>query len=223
MQFQVLDIKDQCVGLYIDGELHYKNVPAGFHRTWNYANFLKDLDIEYASLYCGGKTLDEVCPDSLRDNWEPTYEKLKAFYRALTEARVDLNENCFYDLVPENFIKDFCEIKDKITTYVFDKYEKPKNYDFLIDLQEIISDIKVKPLNLNFSNFKLKHKNWHYKLTKSRPYVDYNMFGTKTGRLTTKKLSFPILTMPKEYRNIIEPTNNWFLELDFNSAEIRTL
>jgi len=229
LQFQVLDIKDQCVGVYVGGDLRYDKLCLdGLHRTWGYANFLRDLDIEYASLYCGGKTLEEVCPDPLRDEWEPALNKLKAFYRALTEARIDLNENCFYDLVPENFIKDFCEIKDKITTHVFETYERPANYDFLMNLQEIISDIKVRSLQLNFSNFRnrvfqLQHKNWHEKLRSGRPYIDYNIFGTKTGRLTTKKFSFPILTMPKEYRQIVEPTNDWFLELDFNSAEIRTL
>lgn len=228
MQFQALDIKGQCIGVYIEGELHYEKLPDELTHTWGYASFLKERPVEYASLYCTGRSLDEVCPDVYRDQWEPVQARLNAFYRALREAKVDLQENCFYDLVPENFLKDFCEVKDKITQHVFATYEKPHNYDFLLNVQKIIADLKSRPLALNFNQiksrlFQFKTKKWHQKLKGVAPFVDYNLFGTKTGRLTTKKNSFPILTMPKEYRNIVEPTNDWFLELDFNSAELRTL
>jgi len=197
-------------------------------RTWNYANFLEDRSIEYAALYCGGKSLGDVCPDSIKDTWDDVYGRMLAFYRAIHEARVDLNENCFYDLVPESFLRDFCEIKNKITEHVFENYEKPPNYDLLLEVQKILSEIQVRPLNLEFSALRsklhqYKTRNWHEKIKKADPYISYNLFGTKTGRLTTKRGSFPALTMPKEYRGIVRPTNEWFLELDFNSAEIRTL
>ena len=49
------------------------------------------------------------------------------------------------------------------------------------------------------------------------------MFGTVTGRLTTHKGSFPILTLKKEYRQIVKPTKDLFISLDYNGAEVRTL
>ena len=228
MYFQALDIKNECVGVYIDGQLQYSEIPENLTKTWSYANFLEDRDIEYASLYCLGKSLTEVCPPSLEDDWLETSDRLKSFYRALLEAKVDLNENCFYDLVPENFLRDYCEIKNKITKHVFENYERPSNYSFLLAVEKILSEIRARKLNVNFDNIKsrlyqFKTRNWKDKLSKSKPYIDYNLFGTKTGRLTTKKNSFPILTMAKEYRQVIEPNNDWFLELDFNSAELRTL
>ena len=42
-----------------------------------------------------------------------------------------LNENCFFELVPQQFLLEFCDIKNKITEHVLKNYEKPKNYDFL--------------------------------------------------------------------------------------------
>ena len=47
------------------------------------------------------------------------------------------------------------------------------------------------------------------------------MYGTRTGRLTASQ--FPILTMHKSYRKILKPNNCWFLEMDYNAAELRVM
>lgn len=54
-------------------------------------------------------------------------------------------------------------------------------------------------------------------------FIDYDIFGTVTGRLTTKQNSFPILTINKEIRQIVKPKNDLFVALDYNGAEVRTL
>ena len=46
---------------------------------------------------------------------------------------------------------------------------------------------------------------------KYQPYCKYSIFGTKTGRLINIPGSFPILTMDKDFRKIVEPTNDWFV------------
>ena len=61
------------------------------------------------------------------------------------------------------------------------------------------------------------------RLMKMRSNVTYNLFGTVTGRLTTIQSSFPILTMKRELRSLIKPHNDWFLSLDYNGADVRTL
>ena len=53
-------------------------------------------------------------------------------------------------------------------------------------------------------------------------YIDYNLFGTVTGRLTTRPGSFPILTLKKEFRKLLKPNNDLFVALDYNGAEVRT-
>ena len=41
--------------------------------------------------------------------------------------------------------------------------------------------------------------------------------------MTTKKNSFPILNLKTELKKHVRPTNDVFLELDFNAAEVRTM
>ena len=129
MLFQTLDDKKECVGIYCDGELSFDNeLPVDLEKTWSYSAFLKDMDVEYAKLYCEGKTLDNVCPEHLRDRWEAVSNKLKAFIKSFGTSRVSLNESCFFDLVPKKFLLEFCYTKDLICQHVFENYEKPPNY-----------------------------------------------------------------------------------------------
>jgi len=229
--FQTLDSKLQCVGVYNNGTLLFgenglENVGEG-SKTWSYASYLEGTGVEYAHFICGSD-LDSVCPDHLRGDWDYVNKKFQAFLRSLITAKVSLDDNCFFDLVPEKFLMDYCYVKDQICQYVFENYEKPDNYDHLVQSAALLHEIGSQKLNLRWSNVRnLMHKkdirDQVNRLKKVNPYCRYNLFGTKTGRLTTRKSSFPILTMKKELRTIIEPTNDFFVSLDFNGAELRTL
>ena len=197
-------------------------------KTWRYYPFLKNGHFEYANLYCHGKTLAEACPDHLKNEWNYKSGRLKAFYRSCVGARIDLKEHCFYELLPQKVLIDYLELKNKISSHVFDTYKKPLNYDFLLGLTTVVEDIKEKKLNIDPSALKsrlaeYKVRQFYKKICKTPPQISYNIFGTKTGRLTTPKGGFPILTMDKSYRSIIKPQNDFFVELDFNAAELRTL
>ena len=228
MIFQTLDDKKQCVAIYSEGELRQDGDVDGLTKTWGYAAYLGNYDIEYASLYCLGDDLGKVCPEHLREDWHNINQKLKAFFTAFRTARVDLSEICFYDLVQERFLTEFCDIKNSITEHVLQTYERPPNYDFLCDLTKVLHEIRYQEININVRNLddilaQGKTRRFLKKLKDIHPYVCYDIAGTKTGRLTTIKNSFPILTLDKDLRAAIEPHNDFFLELDFNAAELRTL
>ena len=227
MIFQTLDNKEECVGVYCSGKLHFQNIPDHLTQTWNYSGFLRDRkNIEYAFLYAQ-KPLRDACPRHLTQEWETVHGRLKAFLRAFTAAKIDLTENCFFDLVNERFLREYCDTKNKITEYVFENYHKPENYDFLVDLTKVLHDIKhrkvlIDPWALRDIMHEKRARTFARKLGHISRSCDYNIFGTKTGRLTTKKNSFPILTMDKKFRKVVIPSNDWLVSLDFNGAELRT-
>jgi len=225
--FQTLDDKQNCIALYKDETLSKGLLPEGLSHTWTTAQYLEGLPIEYAYLYCQ-KSLSDACPPDFRGHYSEAISLLRAFMISTDQAKIDLNNHCFYDLIPEHFLIKFCEMKNKISEYVFDNYPRPKNYDFLRDLLFIAQEISYRKLNLDFSktsqdctNFAIRNKLKSIRATD--PYVRYNIFGSKTGRVTSWPNSFPILTMNKEFRKIISPNNDKFVELDFNAFELRTL
>ena len=231
MLFQTLDSKQECVRVYKDGALLFDEIGelhdfAGTH-TWSYAAYLEGRDIEYASLYCG-VSLDRVCPEHLRNDWDYVNERLQAYMRSIIEAKISLDDVCFYDMVPERFLADYCYMKDQICNFVFENYPKPKNYDHLLATARLAHKISQQKVNLSWSSMRRQmHKKaireQVKKLKRVSPYCKYNIFGTKTGRLTPRKNSFPILTLSKEMRKVIQPTNDYFVSFDFNGAELRTL
>tara|TARA_B100000287_G_scaffold385723_1_gene393087 strand:+ start:1617 stop:2798 length:1182 start_codon:yes stop_codon:yes gene_type:complete len=228
MLFQTLDDKKECVGVYANGELQFDELPIGISKTWSYSNFLSGADIDYASIYCLGRSLDDVCPAHLLDDWIRVSERLKSFIRANNLAKVSLVDNCFFDLTPERFLKEYCEIKNQICEWVFEKYERPENYDHLCSVQEVLSDIQFRKINFDpkpLQNYwgENKAKLLTKKFSGTDVYCKYNLFGSVTGRLTLDRNSLPILNMKKEYRAAIKPNNDFFIELDYNAAEARVV
>ena len=231
MIFQTLDTKKECVGVYLDGDITYDldNIDfSNLKTTWEYSSFLEDKEVEYANLFCGGMTLQDACPDELKERWGHIVERLKAFLISFGEAKLNLNEVCFFDLVPERFLKEYCDMKTLITKDVLERCDKPNNYDFLVDLTKLVSSIESQPLNIDLSCVTNQMTSYRVrefvkKIRSKTQYIKYNVFGTVTGRLTTKKTSFPILTFPKDMRSVLKPNNDFFVELDFNAAELRTM
>lgn len=227
MTFLSLDDKEECVGYYSDGKLIFNENPnPSDNRTWKYSGHHHNDNMLYANLFCSGKDYNEICPEHLKDNWDALNLTAKAYVRSFLEAKVSLKQNCFYDLVPKKFLIDYCDIKCQIANYVFDNYEKPGNYEFLVDLEKLLYQIRHTKLNLNFEELKDKQhdqkvRDFIQKFSNKENHIVYNQFSSKTGRLTTEENSFPILNLNKQYRGILHPKNDFLLELDYNAAEVR--
>ena len=226
MIFQTFDDKKECIAIYANDKLYLKNIPKKITQTWDYSEILESREIEYAKYYCEGKSLNEVCPEHLKKEWEDVCLKLKAFHRAVNEAKLDLHTHCFFDLMPKYVLNSYGQIKNKICSYIFAAYKKPENYDFMVNLAKALTEIKNTKLNIDLSSLdnsrhKFKVRQFLKKINKTSPYIIYDARGTKTGRLTAKQ--FPILTMDKTFRKILYPNNKWFLEFDYNAAELRVL
>lgn len=229
MYFEVIDNKIDCFGYYVDGNICLTPPDINEqHYCWSYNPALDSYNnIDYVALYCDGKTINEVCPNELKDDWTHLNDKFKAFFRSFYLAKINLEQNCFYDMVPMSFLVEYFSTKTKIIEHVAKNYKKPKNYDHLFEMMKISNEISKRKLNIDTSVLNLKVSNPLVKRAKIKydnisPFIKYDIFGTKTGRLSTIPNSFPILQLDKEYRKILKPNNNWFVEIDFNGAELRT-
>ena len=228
MYFQTIDDKKECIGVYKDGHLYFDEMPADMLRTWRYSGTLEGSDVEYAWLYTCGADINSKLPEEIKEEHNATNRKMMAYKKSFDLAKINLHEHCFFDLVPHDFLKRFLECRNKITEYVFENFERPANYEHMRDVYQLIHKIKYQTLNVNAedcrslflqSSVRADAK----KFLNRKNYIDYNLFGTRTGRLTTNEGSFPILTVKRELRKLIKPKNDWYLSLDYNGAEIRTL
>ena len=230
MVFQTLDDKEDCKGIYANGQFIYEKIPSDTDATWSYSEHLRDTYIHYAYLWAGGLSIKDACPEHLKTRLEIRENKIKAHFKSFSVAKVNFEDVCFYNLVPKKHLCHYFEVKNEICEWIFKNYERPKNYSFFHGAYLLVHDIAKNQVNINMHklyNLAKTDAKAKYLLkwlqNNSHPTVNYNLFGSVTGRLTTKVGSFPIMNLKKELKPIVEPKWDCFLELDFNASEIRTL
>ena len=228
MIFQILDDRKECYGVYSNGKFRYDRIPENVTGTWSWDQRLAGRSIDYASVYTGGKAIHDAAPSHLRPRYEKREGRIRSFINSAVNAKIKLNELCLFDLVPEQHLMHYCEIKNEICAWIFDNIEKPANHSFLVDLHQMALDISRNEVLIdqkalkNSSKVDLKARALLKTLNGKNKPICYDVWGSKTGRLTTKQGSFPIMNLKKEIANCVVPKNDIFVQFDLNGAEIRT-
>jgi hypothetical protein len=225
LYFQVLDAKKECKSIFYEGKLA-DNLTTDMTHTWSYSPHFKVPVPYFADVWSLGLSLDDACPEELKADWTEINLKAKCFLKTFQTSKINLDHNCLFDLLPESFLVDFYSLRNEITKHVFESYPKPKNYNFLNDLCEMIYAIARRELNVKFENLNLaddKTREAFGKIKDVGRSVEYTPWVSATGRLSTKPNSFPILNLNKQLRACLEPQNDLFVEMDYNAAELRVL
>ena len=117
--FQTFDEKNKCPLVYKKGTFQ-EHITDNCTKTWSYATYLRDKEVEYAYLYSGGKSLDSACPEDFRGQWTQSQQKIKAALKASQEVGLSLDDHCIYELIPRHYLAKFAEAKSVICKNVFD-------------------------------------------------------------------------------------------------------
>jgi len=225
----VVQVTNQAIErkFYIDGTFYSTLPQQESIDSWDYHPAFENIkEIRLASLYCGECDINKACPDIQRALWEGSNVYLKAHVRALLAAKVNLNDHNFFDVIPEHTLLKHVGLKSRICEHIFTTYPRPENYDYLLELIRVLDRIKRYGLKIDTSGFKtrsVKDRNFAQRLSSVAHRCDYNIFGTRTGRLSTHPGTFPILNLNKEYRSMIHPKLDCVVEFDYNAAELRTV
>jgi hypothetical protein len=84
MIFQLMDSKIECAGTYVaKSNSSEKRFPTGLTKTWAWSRHLDGRDIDYAQIWAGGRSINDVCPPHLAVRWEAANKLLKAILRPL--------------------------------------------------------------------------------------------------------------------------------------------
>ncbi len=208
MILQTLDIKDNCSGIFHDGEFKlekYQDLLDDFSMAWKHSPILNDERYCYLYLLLKQDDLSTFSHDpelflSYRD-------KLLAHQKAAVSAKIDMTQICFFDLLPEHQLSRWFKMRESALNSIASTLRKGSDYEILHKAHVLTTNISHQ--DISFANKKGR--------------VIYNIFGSATGRLTTKKGSVPVLTLKKEQRSLLQPQNDAFVELDLNAAEVRML
>ena len=179
--------------------------------TWNYDKRFEHIPAIHCAHLISGCEIEDICPNSLKKDWTEQKKRMKAVVKSFQSVGINIEDKFPTDYICGNILLSYLQTKMKIVKSVFEKFSKPGSYDHLLNSEKLLDKIRNQVLNIDDPQYKKK------------PVIDYNIFGTVTGRLSTRKGSFPILNLAKSKRSIIKPVNDFFVSFDYNAAELRTV
>ncbi len=208
MILQTLDIRNNCKGIFHNGKFvleEVENIINNYSVAWKHSPMLNDENFCYLYLSVKDEDLSIFSQDP--DLFETYKNKMQAHKKAAVSAKVSLDEECFFDLLPEHQLTKWFMIRQQALENVHKTSRKSSDYDILHKAHVLTTNIAQQDITFGSKVGR----------------VIYNIFGSATGRLTTQKGSVPVLTLKKEQRELLKPQNDAFVELDLNAAEVRML
>ena len=208
MVLQTLDIKDNCKGIYLNGEFFLEPTRqqlSSANLAWKHSPILNGEEYRYLYLYLKGADLSSLT--SHPEEYSVMIKRLEAHKKAAITAKISLESECFFDLLPKHHLDKWLMLRDSALRKIEQEVSPPPEYDILHKAHILTENIAQQDIIFK----------------KRTGRVKYDIFGAATGRLTTKRGSVPVLTLKKEERKMLEPQNHAFVELDLNAAEIRML
>ena len=98
-----------------------KKLPESLTATWDWSELIEDRDILLAKIIAGGKSIQEACPEHLKERLEARERKIKAHLKSFIKSRVSLDDICFYDLIPTKDLQHYYNLLNEITEWVVEK------------------------------------------------------------------------------------------------------
>ena len=201
-----------------------QKLPDGDKATWYFNN------METGSFYVESvakQKIEDYIPYSELGEWDKTNKKFESHKKAAEVCKIKFDDPM--DLIPEDLLKTYYSFLNKAT----ENYVKENNINsfnmHVSRAASLVQKIKEQKINLDFKQLdeqilkNPKNKKVIDKIKETNRIIDYDVLGSKTGRLTNNPDGIPILTLKKELRGIIKPQNDLFAEFDYNAAEARVL
>lgn len=201
-----------------------QSLPEGDKATWFFDNM--DTGSFYVQSVADQK-VEDYLPYTELGEWSRINSKIKSQRKALKTCNI--KDDDMLSLLPEGLLKDYYSFLNRATQSFIER-NKINSFNMHVSrVASLLEKIKRQRVKLNFKNLPEKEKNNPKnkvilnKLKENKRIIDYDVLGSRTGRLTNKSGSIPILTLKKELRGLIEPQNDLFAEFDYNAAEARVL
>ena len=103
MILQTLDIKDNCTGIYHDGEFllsDFAETARSYDIAWKHSPALQDENYRYLYISLRDEDLSPYCSDP--ELFMTYRKKMEAHQKAAVNAKVSMVDTCFFDLLPEH-------------------------------------------------------------------------------------------------------------------------
>jgi hypothetical protein len=182
---------------------------SGKSRSFWFDQELYDLGSHtFAELFAKTDKVDKLAEEFGCEKFIKAKDLISTYFKVYDGLDPD---RIVYELIPELLLKEYGQGLFDITEFVLAKREKPKNVRFLAEERSLVEEIASRELRL-------------LEATKGRVQnrILYDMYRGVTGRLNHARGSFPILSLAKEKRGILAPTNDIFVEYDMRSADFRS-